>query len=63
MAPKSKSKYHSESKSPSSTPPTSPVRLNSESEVDQILTAATYPNISDQSTIEPPKVRTLIRKL
>ena len=63
MAPKSKSKYHSESKSPSSTPPTSPVRLNPESEVAQVLTAATYPNILDQSTIEPPEVQTLIHKL
>ena len=63
MAPKSKSKYHSESKSPSATPPTSSVSLNPESEVAPVLTAVTHPNISDQFTIEPPEFQTLIHKL
>ena len=63
MATKSKSKYHSESKSPSLTPSTSPVRLNLELEVARVSTAATYPNISDQLIIEPPEIQTLIRKL
>jgi len=63
MAPKSKSKYHSESKLPSSTPPTSPVHLNPESEVARVSIAATRPNISDQFTIEPPEVQNLIHKL
>ena len=63
MATKSKSKYHSESKSPSSTPPTSPVWLNPELEVARVSTAATYSNISDELIIEPPEIQTLIHKL
>ena len=66
MAPKSKSKYHSESKSPSPSPPTSPLHLeslNPESEVAGATAAATNPDISEQSTIEPPEVESLIHKL
>ena len=66
MASKSKSKYHSESKSPSPSPPTSPSHseiLNLESEVTGSIAAATNPNISEQSTIEPPEVESLIHKL
>ena len=63
MASKSKSKYHSESKSPSSSPPTSPLHLNPESEVTRVSTAATHPDISEQSTVELPEVESLIHKL
>jgi len=66
MASKSKSKYHFESKSPSPSPPTSPSHLESlnlEQEVKRTTTTATNPEISDKSTIEPPKVEYLIHKL
>ena len=63
MASKSKSKYHSESKSPSPSPPTSPLHLNPDLEVTRASTAATNPDISEQSTIEPPEVESLIHKL
>ena len=63
MASESKSEYHSESKSPSPSPPTSPLHLNPELEVARVSTTATLPDISDQSTIELPEVKSLIRKL
>ena len=63
MESKSKSEYHSESKSPSPSPLTSPLHLNPELEVAQVSTAATNPDISEQSTIEPPEVESLIHKL
>jgi len=66
MARKSKSKYHPESKSPSPSPPTSPLHLESlnlELEVTGAIAAATNLDISEQSTIEPPKVESLIHKL
>ena len=63
MASKSKSKYHSESKSPSPSPLTSPLHLNPELEVAGASTAATNPEISEQSIIEPPEVESLIHKL
>ena len=66
MASKSKSKYHSESKSPSTSPPTSPSHfesLNIEREADKTTTIAINLNISEKSTIEPPKVESLIHKL
>ena len=63
MASKPKSKYHSESKSPSPSPLTSPLSLNPESEVARSIVAATNPDISEQYTIEPPKVESLIHKL
>ena len=66
MASKSKSKYHSESKLPSPSPPNSPLHLeslNREPKVARATTAATNPNISEQSTIEPPVVESLIHKL
>ena len=66
MASKSKSKYHSESKSISPSPPASPSHLESlnlEPEVAGVTAAATNPDISEQSTIEPPEVESLIHKL
>jgi len=66
MASKSKSKYHSESKFPSTSPPTSPSHLESlnlEREVDKTIATTTNPNISEKSTIEPPEVESLIHKL
>ena len=63
MASKSNSEYHSESKSPSSSPPTSPLHLNPELEVVRVSTATTHPDISEQSTIELPEVKSLIHKL
>ena len=66
MASKSKSKYHYKSKSPSPSPPTSPSHLQSlnlEPEVERTTAAATNPDISKQSTIEPPEVESLIHKL
>jgi len=66
MESKSKSKYHSESKSPSSSPPASPLHLeslNPELEVAGATIATTNPDISKQPTIEPPKVESLIHKL
>ena len=63
MAHNSKSKYHSERKSPSPTSPTSPVRLISELEVARTSTAAIHTDTSDQLIIDPPEVQTLIRKL
>ena len=66
MASKSKSKYHSESKSPSPSPPTSPSHLeyvNPELEVAGAKTAATNPDILEQSTIEPPEFESLIHKI
>ena len=62
----SKSKYHSKSKSPSPSPPTSPLHLeslNPEPEVAGTIAATTNPDISEQSTIEPPEVESLIHKL
>ena len=66
MASKSKSKYHSDSKSRSPSPPTSPSHLefpNLNLEVERTIVTATNPDISEQSTIEPPKAETLIHKL
>ena len=66
MARKSKSKYHSKSKSPSPYPPTSPLHLetlNPELVVVGATSATTNPDISEQSTIEPPEVESLIHKL
>jgi len=63
MASKSKSEYHSKSKSPSPSPPTSPLHLNPELEVAQVSTATTHRDISEQSTVEPPEVESLIHKL
>ena len=66
MASKSKSKYHSESKSPSPSPLTSPLHLESLNlapEVERTIATATNPDISEQSTIEPPEVESLIHKL
>ena len=66
MARKPKSKYHYESKSPSPSPLTSLLHLeslNPESKVTGSTTAATNPDISEQSTIEPPEVESLIHKL
>ena len=63
MARKSKSKHHSESKSPSPSPSTSPLHLNPELEVVGASTAATNPDILEQSTIEPPEVESLIHKV
>ena len=63
MESKSKSKYHSESKSPSPSPPTSPLHLNPELENARASSAATNPDISEQSVIEPPEVESLIHKL
>ena len=66
MASKSKSKYHYESKSPSPSPPTSPSHLefpNLELEVQRATAATTNPDISEQSTIEPPEFESLIHKL
>ena len=63
MASKSKSEYHSETKSPSPSPPTSPLHLNPELEVARVSTAAINPDISEQSTVELLEVETLIHKL
>ena len=63
MACKYKSEYHSESKSPSSSPPSSPLHLNPESEVTQVSTATTHPDISEKSIVELPEVESLIHKL
>ena len=63
MASQSKSKYHYESKSPSPSPSTSPLYLNPELEVTRASTAATNPDISEQSVIEPPEVKSSIHKL
>ena len=65
MARKYKSKYHSESKSPSPSPLTSPLHsetLNPELEVIGSTVAATNPDISEKSTIEPREVESLIHK-
>ena len=66
MASNSKSKYHSESKSPSPSPPTSPSHiefLNLEPEVERTTATVTNPDFSEESTIEPPEVESLIHKL
>jgi len=63
MALKSKSKYHSESKSPLSSPLTSPVYLNPESEVTRASVAAAHLDISDQFAVKPPEVESMIHKL
>lgn len=66
MASNSKCKYHSESKFPSPSPPTSPSHLESlnlEEEFEIKTTTATNPDISDKSTIEPLEVESLIHKL
>ena len=60
MESKSKSEYHLESKSPSLSPPTSPLHLNPELEVAGTSTAATNPEISEQYIIEPPEVESQI---
>ena len=66
MTSKSKSKYHSEIKSPSPSPSTSPSHseiLNLEPEVERRIDTATNPEFSEESTIEPPEVESLIHKL
>ena len=63
MASKVRSKTHSESILPLTSPPTSPLHyesLNFKREVEKTTTTATNPNISDKSTIEPPEVQSLI---
>lgn len=57
---------HSESKSPSTSPPTSPSHfesLISKREVEKTTTTAENLNILDKSTLEPPEVLSLIHKL
>ena len=66
MASNSKSKYHSESKFPSPSPPNSPSHiesLNLEPEVERTTVTATNPDFSEESAIEPPEVESLIHKL
>ena len=63
MESKLKSEYHSESKSPSSSSPTSPECLKPQTKVARVSTTATCPYISNRSIIEPPEVQTLIHKL
>ena len=63
MAHNSKPKYHSKSKSPSPTSPTSPIRLNSELEVARTSTASIHTDTSEQLIVDPPEVQTLICKL
>src|ERR1700733_13469227 len=66
MASKSKPIAHSESKSPSKSPPTSPLHSQSpisKREFEKTTTTAEPQNISDKSTLEPPEVQYLIHKL
>lgn len=66
MASKSKSKYHFEIKSPSTSPPISPSHsksLNPRGEVEKTTTTGTNQNISEKSTIEPLEVESLIHKI
>ena len=66
MESKSKSKYHSENKSPSTSLSTSPLHLeilNLEPEVERRTDTATNPEFSEESAIEPPEVESLIHKL
>ena len=66
MARKSKSIAHSESKSPSPSPPTSPSHSKSpifKREVEKKTRTAENLNISENSSLEPPEVHSLIHKL
>ena len=66
MASKSESKYNSEIKSPSPSPPTSPSHseiVNLEPEVSRRTDTTTNPEFSEESAIEPPEVEYLIHKL